>query len=95
MKRQGTREQGNEGTGIREQGTEDRPREFGRLMREALPPVGEGAEPGRDLWPAMRQRLNKPVALRTVPWFDWVLAGGVAVFMLAFPAAVPILLYYL
>ena len=32
--------------------------------------------------------------LRSVPWFDWALAAGLAVFALVFPAAVPMLLYY-
>jgi hypothetical protein len=82
-------------TGNRDQTTEGRTHEFERLLRKAAPPVGEDFGPGRDLWPAMRQRLNKPAALRSVPWFDWALAGGVAVFALAFPAAVPMLLYYL
>jgi hypothetical protein len=69
------------------------------LLRKAMPPVRDGAELPHDLWPAMRQRLNSqpnPAAgLRRVPWFDWALAGLLAAFALAFPAAVPMLLYYL
>jgi hypothetical protein len=64
-----------------------------------MPPLGENAVPERDLWPAMEQRLHQQneiaSGLKAVPWFDWALAGGVAVFAVAFPAAVPVLLYYL
>jgi hypothetical protein len=63
-----------------------------KLLNQALPPIGD-AEPARDLWPAMLQRLDaRPAA---PPWFDWVLAGGLAVFAVVFPAAVPVFLYYL
>jgi hypothetical protein len=87
------------GTGNREQGTED----LKRLLRSAATPVGEDADPGRDLWPAMRRRLNPELnqesglaaRLRVVPWFDWALAGGVALFAVAAPASIPVLLYYL
>lgn len=62
------------------------------LLKQALPPAGE-AEPARDLWPAMQRRMEvRPTA---PPWFDWALAGGVAVFACAFPAAIPVMLYYL
>jgi hypothetical protein len=30
-----------------------------------------------------------------VPWFDWVLAGGLAAVLAMFPAWIPMLLYYL
>ena len=30
-----------------------------------------------------------------VPWFDWALAGGLALLLAAFPAWIPVLLYYL
>jgi len=68
---------------------EERMKQF---LKQALPPMGD-AEPGHDQWPAMRQRLAaRPTA---VPWFDWALAGGLAVFALAFPASIPVFLYYL
>jgi hypothetical protein len=64
-----------------------------------VPPVGEDAGLERDLWPQMRARLQQEtggaVRLKAVPWFDWALAGGVALVAVAFPAAVPVLLYYL
>lgn len=87
MKKQETRN--------REQGTGS----VESLLRNSIPPIGEGDEPPHDLWPAMQARLNAQpplaVKLRSVPWFDWALAAGLAVFALAFPAAVPMLLYYL
>jgi len=63
-----------------------------QLLKDALPSVGD-VEPERDLWPSMLRRLDaRPLA---VPWFDWALAGGLAVFALAFPSAIPVFLYYL
>lgn len=63
-----------------------------QLLQEALPPIGD-AEPERDLWPSMLRRLDaRPLA---VPWFDWALAAGLAVFIGAFPVAIPVFLYYL
>ena len=90
----GNREQGTEKRGARERGSEGAEPLVG-LLRSALTPVGEGGEAARDLWPAMRRRLDEPATLRGVPWFDWALAGSVAVFAVAFPTAVPMLLYYL
>lgn len=64
-----------------------------RLLQQALPPVETDPEPARDLWPAMLRRLEeRPPA---VPWFDWALAGGLAALFVVFPAAIPVLLYYL
>ena len=63
-----------------------------QLLKQALPPLGNNP-PERDLWPAMLRRLDaRPAA---VPWFDWALAGGLAAFALAFPASIPLFLYYL
>jgi hypothetical protein len=63
-----------------------------QLLKKALPPVGN-AVPERDLWPAMLLRLDaQPPA---PPWFDWALAGGLAVFAVVFPASIPVFLYYL
>jgi hypothetical protein len=63
-----------------------------RLLQKALPPVNDAA-PGHDLWPAMLRRIGTQPA--AVPWFDWALAGGLAVFIAAFPASIPVFLYYL
>lgn len=82
------------GTPVREQETES----MEKLLRNSVPPVGEGHEPAHDLWPALQARLKaQPLAarVRAVPWFDWALAAGLAVFAVAFPAAVPMILYYL
>ena len=78
---------------MKEQGTVE------RLLREALPPVADQAGQAQDLWPAMQRRLRaepaqKPMQVR-VPWFDWALAGGLAVLLAAYPAWIPVLLYYL
>lgn len=63
-----------------------------QLLQNALPPVGN-VESQRDLWPAMLRRLDaQPLS---VPWFDWALAGGLAVFALTLPASIPVFLYYL
>jgi len=82
MKKQGTRDQGNEGTEGMEQ-----------LLREALPPVGDPVGLEHDLWPAMLRKLDERPG--RVPWFDWALIGALAALIAAFPAAIPVLMYYL
>jgi hypothetical protein len=62
------------------------------LLKQSLPPVEADAEPGRDLWPAVLKRMDEQAS---TPWFDWVLAGGLVVMGAFFPAAIPVLLYYL
>jgi hypothetical protein len=42
----------------------------------------------------MLRRLEEHRKVR-VPWFDWVLAGGLAAVLAVFPAWIPLLLYYL
>lgn len=71
-----------------------------QLLHNVLPPVPPDAEPSRDLWPAVLRRLHaEPASTYTlpnaVPWFDWVLIGGLAVFAVSFPATIPVFLYYL
>jgi hypothetical protein len=84
-----------QGTEKSEQGTD----RIELLLRRTIPPVGEGHEPPHDLWPALQARLSAepphPARLPSVPWFDWALAACLALFALLFPAAVPMLLYYL
>lgn len=74
-----------------------------QLLQAALPPARSGAEPGRDLWPAVLRRLDvrdaptraasaSPLSL---PWFDWALIAGLIVFAAFFPATIPVILYYL
>jgi hypothetical protein len=63
-----------------------------KMLKAARPALG-AQEPAGDLWPAMQRRLrSKPNA---PSWFDWALAGGLAVFIATFPGAIPLLLYYL
>ena len=67
------------------------------LLQTALPPA-RGQEAPRDLWPELSRRIateSAPPAHPVVPWFDWAIAGGVALVAIAFPGAVPLFLYYL
>jgi hypothetical protein len=72
-----------------------------QLLKQSLLPVERNAEPEHDLWPAVLRRLDEDAATphRTnsfsMPWFDWALLGGVAVFVLSFPVTIPVFLYYL
>jgi type VI protein secretion system component VasF len=79
-----------QGPGIGEQETE----RLERLLRQALPRIEDDTGLDRDLWPAMLRRLDERRKIR-VPWFDWVLAGGLAALLAVFPAWIPVLLYYL
>jgi len=82
-----------QGTGNREQGRVE------RLLRHALPPIGDNGEISHDLWPAMLRRMRAEAAAEPprvrVPWFDLALAAGLALLLAAFPAWIPVLLYYL
>jgi len=73
--------------------------QLARLLRQALPPIGDYDESSPDLWPAMQRRLRAEAAPERaqvrVPWFDWALAGGLALLLAVFPAWIPVLLYYL
>jgi len=62
------------------------------LVRAAMTPVRNG-ELKRDLWPEMRRKLRE----RTIrlSWFDWGFAAAVTLLLLAFPGAIPGLLYLL
>jgi hypothetical protein len=86
---------------------EDRIRE---LLRQALTRVvaesKPAPEPGIDLWPAVLHRLDGQPAAQDIQswlgwvrlgssWFDWALLAGVAVVTVAFPASIPLFLYYL
>ena len=66
-----------------------------QLLKQALPPTSTQprATLQRDLWPAMRQRLEQ--GLIAVPWFDWALLAAVVVWVALFPRAIPVLLYHL
>ena len=72
-----------------EQGSES----IERLLRQTLPRIEDEAELSHDLWPAMLRKLDqRPIV--AVPWFDWALLGGLATLIVAFPASIPMLLYY-
>jgi hypothetical protein len=62
------------------------------LVRRAIGPADP--ELKRDLWPRMRARIEETPPAR-VPWWDWALAAAVAGCLVAFPAAIPALLYQL
>ena len=66
-----------------------------QLLKQALPPTStqSRATLQRDLWPAMRQRMEQ--GLIVVPWFDWALLAAVVVWVALFPRAIPVLLYHL
>lgn len=71
-------------------------------LKEALPPVGPGGDPGRDLWPDLLRRMGETAQPRAAEaawpktgWLDWALLGGVVLLLAAFPASIPVLLYYL
>ncbi len=74
-----------------------------KLLQEAVPPVEDNAAPDRDLWPAVLLRLNSnptaanPQRRAGFPafWFDAALAAGMVALVALFPAAIPVLLYYL
>jgi len=67
-----------------------------KLLRQALPPVASGDGPGHNLWPAVLRRLDKeqPAPLAWL-WLDWALAGALLLVVAAFPASIPVFLYYL
>ena len=66
--------------------------EMKKLLKEALPPMGE-SELRRDLWPAMLRRLDQRTI--RVPWWDWALLATLAAMILLFPGIIPALLYQL
>jgi len=68
------------------------------LLKQSLPPVSPDREPPRDLWPVVLRRLCEPAApLQAIRhnWFDWALLAGLILFAVAFPATIPVFLYYL
>ena len=66
-----------------------------QLLKRTMQPIAgqAGAELRHDLWPVMLRRLEARSA--RVPWFDWALLAVVAVWLLFFPGAIPLLFYYL
>lgn len=71
-----------------------------QLLKQALRPVEHEAEPGRDVWPEVLNRIDQHAGPAVVPrspwvWFDVALLAGLAVLGVSFPTAIPLLLYYL
>ncbi len=71
-----------------------------KLLHEALPPVKDDAEPGRDLWPDVLRRLVADTASSgwawlNGAWFDGALLAGLVGLVAIFPSAIPVFLYYL
>jgi hypothetical protein len=65
------------------------------LLKQSLPPANSQprATLQRDLWTAMRNRLDERSL--AVPWFEWALLGALLVWLALFPRAIPVLLYHL
>jgi hypothetical protein len=67
-------------------------KEIKELLKRSITPVVD-TELRRDLWPEMVKKISQqPVS---VPWFDWALAAILSALVIAFPAAIPTLLYHL
>lgn len=71
-----------------------------QLLKQAIPPVEDPAEPARDLWPKVLHRLDEHAAADAAArsrwlWLDWALLGGLVAMGASFPATIPLLLYYL
>jgi hypothetical protein len=66
-----------------------------------MPAIGAGAEPDRDLWPAVLRKLDegagqqfKPARLQWA-WYDWAVLGGIVAVVAIVPESISVLLYYL
>ena len=66
--------------------------ELQHLLKSAVPPVAD-TELEHDLWPRMLRRLDE--RRLPVPWFYWALVALLAIWLFAFPATVPGVLYHL
>jgi len=71
-----------------------------KLLQQALPPVEAEAEPTHDLWSAMLRRMDEESLAPARGgfnwvWFDGALAAGLLLLIGSFPAAIPVILYYL
>jgi len=71
--------------------TEQEEARIRELLKQSLRPAQ--AELSRDLSPQMLARLQARAV--TVPWFDWVLLGALAICLCLVPSAIPVLLYNL
>jgi hypothetical protein len=62
------------------------------LLKSVLPPVKD-LELKRDLWPAMRQRIDEQTI--RVPIWDWALIAAVLAWVVLYPQGALALLYHL
>ena len=60
------------------------------LLRRAAPGPAD-RELKRDLWPEMRQRVERPPV--QIPLGDWALAATLLLCLLLFPQTIPAVLY--
>lgn len=63
-----------------------------QLLQRAVPGPAD-RELKRDLWPEMRQRLERPPV--HIPWRDWAIAATLLLCLLLFPETIPAVLYLL
>lgn len=63
-----------------------------QLLQQSIGSLGE-AELRRDLWPAMRERIEQRT-LRVSP-FDWALIAAIIALCVIFPEAIFAILYHL
>jgi len=73
-----------------------------KLLKASVPKIETDTQPGRDLWPATLRRLDQETASSSSArarlnwaWFDGALAASLLVLVVSFPAAIPLVLYYL
>jgi hypothetical protein len=75
------------------------------LRKQSMAPSNTGLQ--RDLWPRMLRHLDQsarhphwlgeifsPLALSSVPWFDWALLALLVLGICMFPRSIPIWLYH-
>lgn len=60
-------------------------------LKQSFPPVNP--ELGRDLWPAVLQKLATRPA--RVPWYDWALIAASVGVLLLFPQVIVVFAYHL
>jgi hypothetical protein len=70
--------------------------QVGHALKQSLPAVN--TELRRDLWPAVRRRLEQRPARAlwpAVPWYDWALMGASVAVFAFFPQLTLMLAYHL
>jgi hypothetical protein len=67
--------------------------EMKEILRHAFSPID--VELQQDLWPATLRRLEERDRNAPVPWYDWALAGALAVTIAFFPSLFLMFAYHL